>query len=299
MSLALRIIMYGCIGIASGILSWPFAELVIFFQKDFPNLLLFSMATGVSIGFFMGGCFGMSEGIISMSKAKMIPGILMGIFLGAIGGAAGLFLGQIVLHFIGTTFFNSNLSIKTLGIPLSKAVGWALFGSFIGMSEGIRSRSFAKLRNGFIGGCIGGIVGGLAFEYLKLLLEGSYIARLAGLVLLGLFIGIFYGFIEIKMADASLFLLSGSYKGREYPLTQRLTTIGSSPLTVVNLEGYQNIEDVHTEITKERDGFYLTHVGKQKNTFVNDEQTAKKKLESGDIVRVGNAQFLFRKKDRG
>ncbi|MBN1698122.1 MAG: FHA domain-containing protein [Spirochaetales bacterium] len=299
MSLGMRIIMYGCIGIASGILSWPFAELVIFFQKDFPNLLLFSMATGVSIGIFMGGCFGMSEGIISMSKAKMIPGILTGILFGAIGGAAGLLLGQFVLLLIGTTFFNSNLSIKTLGTPLSKAVGWALFGALVGMGEGIRSRSFAKIRNGLIGGCIGGIFGGLAFEYLKLLLEGNPVARLAGLVLLGLCIGVFYGFIEIKMTDASLFLLNGSYKGREYPLTQQLTSIGSSPLTVVNLEGYKNIGEVHSEITKEKDGFYLTQAGTKTNTFVNDEQTAKKKLENGDIIRIGTAQFLFKKKERG
>ncbi|MBN2532732.1 MAG: FHA domain-containing protein [Spirochaetales bacterium] len=302
MTLAMRIIVYSLIGIAAGILSWPFTELMIFIKPYFPNLLLYSISTGIVIGLFMGGCFGMSEGIISISRKKLIPGLLMGLCFGAIGGIIGLFSGQAILQFLGTLIFNSNIGFKTIAFPLSKALGWALFGICIGLSEGIRSRSLLKARNGIIGGFIGGIIGGLAFEYLRLLLSLHFVARLAGLILLGLFVGFFYGLIEINLSKASLNLLSGDLKGREYPLTQRLTTIGSSPVTAINLPGYNNIDDIHAEITQAKDGFYLTNSGPKNLTYVNDDPnkgTGKekgKKLEDGDIIRIGNAQFEFKEK---
>lgn len=302
MTLIMRIILYSLMGIVAGILSWPCTELIIFFQPNFPNLLLFSISTGIVIGLFMGGCFGMSEGILSISRKKLIPGFLMGLCFGALGGIIGLFSGQTILHVLGTLIFNSNINFKTIAFPLSRALGWALFGICIGLCEGIRSRSFLKARNGIIGGFIGGIVGGFAFEYLRLLLSAHFIARLAGLMLLGLFIGFFYGLIEINMAKASLNLLSGDLKGREYPLTQKLTSIGSSPVTVINLPSYNNIADVHAEITQAKDGFYLTNAGTKNLTYVNDDPSKKtgkdkgQKLEDGDIIRVGNAQFEFKEK---
>lgn len=302
MTLFKRIVIYSLIGIVAGILSWPFTELIVFYKPSFPNLLLYSMSTGVVIGLFMGGCFGMSEGILSISRKKLIPGLLMGLCIGVIGGIIGRFSSQVILQLLGTMIFNSNINFKTIAFPLSKALGWAVFGIFIGLCEGIRSRSILKVRNGIIGGFIGGIIGGLAFEYLSLLLSGHFITRLTGLILLGLFIGLFYGLIEINMAKASLNLLSGELKGREYPLTQRLTTIGSSPVTVINLPGYSKIDDIHAEITQAKDGFYLTNTGPKNLTYVNDDpnkeagKTKGKKLEDGDIIRIGNAQFEFKEK---
>jgi predicted component of type VI protein secretion system len=114
--------------------------------------------------------------------------------------------------------------------------------------------------------------------------------------------GFFYGLIEINLSKASLNLLSGDLKGREYPLTQRLTTIGSSPVTVINLPGYTNIEDVHAEITQAKDGFYLSNTSTKNLTYVNDDPNKPagkdkgKKLEDGDIIRIGNAQFEFKEK---
>ncbi|MBN2440784.1 MAG: FHA domain-containing protein [Spirochaetales bacterium] len=297
MTLIMRIIFFSIIGLIAGIISWPFAEVIIYFQSSFPYLWLFSITTGVVIGLFMGGCFGMSEGILSISREKLIPGLLMGLCFGALGGIVGLFAGQAILGFLGTMIFNSNISFKTIANPLSKALGWAVFGMCIGLSEGIRSRSLLKARNGIIGGFIGGIIGGLAFEYLRLFLSIHYFSRLAGLMLLGLFIGLFYALVEINMAKASLNLLSGDLKGREYPLTQKFTTIGSSPVTAINLTGYNNIEDIHTEITQAKDGFYLTTADSKNKTFVNDDLTqVNKKLEDGDIIRIGTAQFEFKEK---
>ena len=124
MTLFMRIIFFGLIGILAGILSWPFAELLIFFQAHFPSLLLFSILLGLAIGFSMGFGFGSIEGIVSNSWHKIKSGIIMGLVIGAAGGIVGFVTGQAALLLIGTKFFNSMEGFKRIGLPLSKAIGW-------------------------------------------------------------------------------------------------------------------------------------------------------------------------------
>ena len=107
---------------------------------------------------------------------------------------------------------------------------------------------------------------------------------------------VFYGFIENKLAKASLHLLSGRYKDKEFPLTQRVTNIGKSPRTEIGLKGYTQVADVHTIIKQEKNNFVVTDAGTKAGTFINDDKTKKMKLKNGDVVRIGDAQFLFRKK---
>ncbi|MBA7668885.1 hypothetical protein ES703_77003 [subsurface metagenome] len=296
MSLFIRMVFFGLVGIIAGILSWPCAEVMLFFQARFPSLLLFSIALGVVIGVFIGGCFGTSEGIISISFKKIKSGIVMGIIIGAIGGLFGFVIGQGSLIFIGTTFFNSAMSFKNIGFPISKAIGWAAFGICIGIVEGIRSRSFDKVKHGIIGGLIGGILGGLVFEYLRVFLPQNFIARLCGLIILGLLIGLFYGYIENQLSRASLFLLNGRFKGKEFPLSQKRIRIGSSQKAEIGISGYANLYDVHAEIKREKQAFMLADVGSKIGTFLNDKRVSKAKLQNDSIIRLGSAQFLFRTK---
>lgn len=296
MSLITRIFIFGVVGILAGALAWPFAELVLYFQADFTTLLLFNIVLGISVGLFMGAVFGSSEGIISVSGLKIKTGIITGIVTGVIGGLVGFVAGQAALLLLGTTFFHSTAGFQKFGFPISKAVGWATFGMCIGMAHGIRSKSASKIRNGIIGGLIGGLFGGLVVEYINVISPQSSYVRLAGFALLGLLIGIFYGFIENKLAKASLLLLSGRYKDKEFPLTQRVTNIGKSPRTEIGLKGYTQVADVHTIIKQEGNNFVMTDAGTKAGTFINDDKTKKMKLKDGDVIRVGDAQFLFRKK---
>lgn len=296
MSLFMRIIFFGLIGIIAGMLAWPFAELILYYQAYFPTLLLFNIVLGISIGLFLGGCFGTSEGVLARSSMKIKTGSIMGIIIGMVGGLVGFVAGQAALLLIGTTFFNSTSSFQKIGFPISKAIGWATFGICIGIVEGIRSKSLSKARNGVIGGCIGGILGGLGVEYIRLFSPENFYARLIGLVILGFLIGIFYGFIENKLAQGSLRLLNGKNRGKEFLLTQKLTRVGESEKTEVGLDGYNDVASIHAEIRKDRDGFVLTDAGSKRGTFINDGRADKKRLQNGDIIRVGNAQFQFTEK---
>ncbi len=296
MSLLMRIVFFGLAGIIGGMLAWPFAEVIIYYQADFPTLLIFNAALGITVGLFMGICFGMSEGLIAVSKEKIKAGIIMGIIAGIIGGLAGFVAGQAALLYIGTTFFNSNYSFQKIGIPVSRAIGWAIFGICIGVAHGLRNMSLGKVRNGIIGGFVGGILGGLAVEYMRIYSPENVFARLVGLIIMGFLIGMFYGLIENRLAKASMQLLNGRYKGKEFPITGRVTNIGRSGKTEIGINGYTNVADVHTLIKKEGNDFILTDAGSKPGTFVNDDRAERVRLKNGDIIRVGEAQFQFRKK---
>ena len=296
MSLVIRIVFFGIMGIAAGALAWPFAETVLYLQADFPSLLLFNAALGVAIGLFMGGVFGMTEGVVSGSRVKMRSGAFTGMAVGAVGGVAGFVAGQAALLAVGTTFFHSQAGFQTVGIPVSRALGWAGFGMFIGMAEGIRSRSGARVRNGIIGGFLGGVLGGLLVEYLRIAWPENVMARLGGLCLLGLLVGVLYGIVELRFTRAYLHLLGGRAGGREYPLSQKVTIIGGSEKTAVTLPGYRNVADEHAVITRKGDAFVLTDSGTRKATYVNDRSVDRTELQDGDVIRVGDAQFQFRKK---
>jgi hypothetical protein len=296
MSLGMRIFFFGLVGMISGMLAWPCAEIILFFQSKFPTLLLFNAALGATIGLFMGGCFGTTEGIIAKSKRMAKAGVAAGVGVGVAGGLVGFIAGQAALLFIGTTFFRSMKGFQQFGFPLSKVIGWAAFGIFIGSVEGVRGGSLSKVRNGIIGGFIGGIVGGAGVEYTRYLSPASFYARLVGLLILGFMVGMFYGLVENKLTRASMCLLSGRQRGREFLLSQKITRVGDSDKTEVGIHGYSGVDPFHAEIKREKDGYTLTIAKTKKGMWVNDSRTEKKRLEDGDVIRIGDAQFRFTEK---
>ncbi len=293
MPLAMRILFFGLTGLAAGTAVWPISEVVLFSQAQFPSLLAFNIVLGVSVGCMMGGVFGMSEGVLSSSGKKAVNGGLAGLAVGTAGGIAGFFIGQTALLYIGTRLFSSALSFQMYGFPLSRALGWALFGMCIGTAEGLRSRSFAKLRNGLAGGFVGGLLGGLLVEFIRVLTPARVYARLGGFALLGVCIGFFYGLVENRLAGALLRILNGRQRGSEVPLTQKRTTIGGSQESDITLHGYRDVTETHSGITRRKGTYTVT------GAWVNDEKVDEKELHDGDIIRIGDAQFQFiRKKEK-
>jgi hypothetical protein len=296
MTLGMRIILLGLIGLLAGALCWPFTELILFYQASFPTLLLFSVVLGVAVGLFMGGSFGMSEGALTNSWAKVRSGGATGALIGCVGGMLGFIAGQTALLAVGSFFFNTTGQLRNYGIPISRALGWAVFGMVVGVGEGVRSRSGAKALNGIIGGFAGGLAGGLVVEYIRLLSPSSGYARLAGLCVLGLFIGIAYALVERSLAKASLRLLSGRSRGREFLLTQGRTVVGGAQKTDVTLAGYGRVAGEHAEIHRDGRDFTLVQGDGKKPVYVNDEKVERTVLRDGDIIRIGDAQFQFARK---
>ncbi len=297
MSTTMRILFYGLIGVCGGLLAWPFAELVISAQGGLYSYWLYSMVLGAVVGLFMGGAFGLGEGIIQKSGKKLVAGLLTGVVVGTLGGALGLLAGQEVNQLIGSRIYDSIATVQDL-LPLAAlAIGWAGFGVFIGIIEGVRSRSFAKIRNGFLGGLIGGFLGGFVYNTtVHLSVVPAFLARLFGLVILGFFIGLFYGLVEVRLARASLLALNGPAKGREILLTQRAMTIGMDEDAGMTIAGYTQVAPEHATVLRKKGAIVIRDNETKAGTFVNDKKVTETVVNDGDVIRIGDAQFLLKKK---
>src|SRR5512142_332720 len=188
------------LGILAGVCVWPAAELVLTLQGGFPSYLAFLAVLGALVGALMGVFFGAAEGITSRIKARIPNGILLGAIVGLVGGAVGALVGQAALWIIGGMILRSYANFQWVVLPVSRSIGWAVLGMFVGAGEGIRAASPKKIVVGVIGGLIGGLVGGAALEYSRLLLPHIVFSRLIGLVILGLAIAFFYALIEQGMS---------------------------------------------------------------------------------------------------
>lgn len=294
MSTLMRRIFLCVLGIIAGLASWSIAEVVLLFQSGFPSYLIFTVFLGMIFGLLMGAIFGSGEGIIMSTKSNISSGMLQGALIGIIGGIVGFLAGQAVLFLVGEVFIHSMKRFNTIGFPISRAIGWAFLGVFIGIIEGIRSRSINKIKVGILGGIIGGFLGGLVLEYSRLVIPNILFARLIGLIIFGLFIGLFYGFVEKRLSFGVLRLLNGKFKGKEFLINQKRLKIGSSNKSNIVLSAYSNVSDLHAEVEIKRDEVIIKNRNKKEPVIVNDEKINEHILKIEDVIRIGSAKLLYK-----
>ncbi|MFH0974777.1 MAG: FHA domain-containing protein [Spirochaetota bacterium] len=294
MSTLMRKIFFCIIGMLAGLAAWPFAESTLLFQEAFPSYLIFSIFLGMIFGLSMGGFFGTSDGIIMSMRSKIFSGAFLGVLIGAIGGIIGFLIGQAALFIMGDMLIHSAKGFNTIVFPISRAVGWAFLGLFIGMVDGFRSRSLDKIKVGIIGGIIGGLLGGLALEYFRLIIPNIIFARLIGLIVFGLFIGLSYGFVENRLSFGVLRLLNGKFKGTEFLISQKKMKIGSSDKNSIVLLGYDKVSDTHAELALKGDNVVIKKVSPKTIIAVNDEKVDEHELIMDDVVQIGSAKFLYK-----
>ncbi len=293
MSTFLRKLVFCVIGLLSGLAAWPVAELLLMLQPQFPSYLVFNICLGMVFGAVMGGFLGSNEGITLSIKPKIIPGIITGTLVGIIGGAAGFLIGQGALLISGTMIFPSNKMLIAIGIPISRAIGWACLGMFIGTVEGVRARSGTKIKIGLIGGLIGGLLGGIALESFRIHFPDFFFARMIGLLILGLLIGLFYGLFEKRFSRGVLKLLNGKLKGKEYLLVQKNIKMGTSRKADIHLSEYKRIADMHANLKITKGEIFISNIDKKNKVLVNEIETKEHQMKFEDIVQIGSAKFLF------
>ncbi|HUP27557.1 MAG TPA: FHA domain-containing protein [Chloroflexia bacterium] len=77
--------------------------------------------------------------------------------------------------------------------------------------------------------------------------------------------------------------------------TVRIGTAAGSDIVVDSLfNGWQSVDPQHAELRREQDGFVIVDLGSQSGTFVNEMRTGENLLSDGDVIRVGDVQFIFR-----
>ena len=282
------------LGVLAGIGLWPIAEAILYQQGSFPSYLAFLAALGAVVGALMGAAFGAAEGITSRVRERLPAGIVLGSVIGLLGGAIGVLAGQAALWLIGGLFIRGYRDFQWVVLPISRAVGWAVLGMFVGAAEGLRSLSVKKVVVGVLGGLVGGLAGGFVLEYLRLLVPGLAVARLAGLVVLGAAIAAFYGIIEHGMSFGVLRVLTGELKGKEFLLNQRRLRIGRSRRAEIALRSYEELADVQAQVVIRKGEPVLENLQPSLPVQVNERRISERALKFGDVIRIGPAKIYYR-----
>lgn len=90
---------------------------------------------------------------------------------------------------------------------------------------------------------------------------------------------------------ARLIVQTGQNIGQEYVL-QDSTVLGRSSSNPICVDDHSASRE-HCKITKEADGYCLVDLESHNGTRVNEVKTRRRKLLSGDVIRIGKIKFLF------
>jgi len=294
MSTLARKLILAALGLLAGAAVWPAAELVLYFQPRFASYLPFLAVLGALTGLLLGAVFGAAEGITSRIKSRIPAGMLLGALVGLAGGAVGLLAGQAALWLFGEAAMRSYRSFRTVVLPVSRAIGWAVLGLFVGVGEGVRAASLKKAGVGALGGLVGGLAGGFALEYAALFLPKLAFPRLLGFLILGLAIGVFYGLVERGLSYGVLRLLAGPLKGKEFLLNQRRLAIGRARSNQIALPGYEGLSDRQAQIRIRRGEVSLVNLEPRLPVLVNERKVEETRLKYGDVLAIGQAKLFFK-----
>jgi hypothetical protein len=92
---------------------------------------------------------------------------------------------------------------------------------------------------------------------------------------------------------AELEFVSGPLVGQTIGLDRDVTTIGSTAGNTVLLSD-TGVSRKHLGIKRVDGGYELADLGSTNGVYVNGEKVARRKLEVGDVIRVGTTEMVFR-----
>ena len=275
-----RLVLFTGAGFLGGLAGWAAAEPL----AALGNVYLRACVLGSIIGVFVGAFIGAIEGLSVGHKNQTWQGVKLGALAGLAGGGSGLLMGELAFGLFGG-----------LG---GRIIGWAVFGLAAGLGAGWVGRSFARLRNGGIGGCLGGAIGGAFYQIVTALLPQAAGRGLA-LALLGAVIGLGIGLVSEIFKRGWLMVVRSQSRnareGKEYPLVKAKTTIGRAEESDVGLFGDQSVANLHAIVERQKGKFVLAR-GEGQVRVNHVPVTQSVQLKNGDRVEVGGTLLLFRER---
>lgn len=275
-----RLILFAGAGLLGGIAGWAAADPLAAVGNVYLRALLLGAVIGIFVGVFISAIEGLSVG----HKNQTWEGVKLGALAGLLGGAGGLFMGELAFGVFGG-----------LG---GRIIGWSIFGLAVGLGAGWVGRSPARLRNGSLGGCLGGAIGGALYQSVTALFPQTTGRGLA-LALLGAAIGLGIGLVsEILKRGWFMVIRSQSRnarEGKEYPLVKAKTTIGRAEESDVGLFGDQSVANLHAVVERQKGKFILSR-GEGLVRVNHVPVTQPVQLKNGDRVEIGGTLLLFRER---
>jgi hypothetical protein len=301
MALVSRLYFNAVFGALGGLLGWMlfgvFGErnpssqsaLLLLTYEDL-NLLLGGAIIGGVIGYFVVSV----EALRDLSLVRFARLASYGVLLGALGGAAGMLVGDKV-NYAFINLMGDSLAVRLL----ARGLGWSLLGMAVGMSEGFAARSLGKFSYGTLGGAIGGFIGGVLFEWFnseaRQQLGTDLLSQALGLVILGACIGSLSALVQAAFQPASVRVLRGWQEGREYPLDKPASLLGREEHADIALFRDMKVEKRHAYIRRVQERYLLVNNGAPADqTRVNEKAVAQSvELADGDRIQLGNVVLRF------
>ncbi len=284
MSRITRFYTYGLLGAIGGLIGWQISNILGLSFTD--NFLISEIIIGAILGGVIGLMIGFGEGIAAQSFLFGLKKALLSALLGAVGGAIGLPIAEGVFLFIG-------------GQIWSRPIGWAIFGLLTGLATGITGG--AQLWKGGLGGLIGGALGGILLESARVLFADPLMGKAAGLILLGLSVGVFIALIMFVLSRVWFEVTNGKMRGMEFILDKFLgkeapsAAIGSSPLKSDIVLTDPDISPQHAILKGEGAYFTLKDISME-GTYVDAKKIEVTRLRPNQRIKMGDTEMIYHEK---
>lgn len=292
-----RIYYNAVLGALGGLVGWAFISLTLrnLDTSSSSTLYIKDALLGALVGMSIGAALGSVDGLTgSRSGRKLFQGIGYGGCLGLVAGVVGLLLGEVIFSLAG-------------GGVLPRAIGWAIFGVLVGMSEGIAGKMPTKRNYGLLGGFIGGLVGGSTYERLNLALRGwtgdretaLAVGGAVGLIILGACLGATIGLVETILRTAWFRFTRGKLEGQTRMLDPRKQqiSIGRDDGSDLFIPGDQEIGGTHAIVTLQSGAFVISPVpggGPVLLVTPQGEQPVQNYiLRPHDTIQLGRSRMIF------
>jgi hypothetical protein len=157
----------------------------------------------------------------------------------------------------------------------------------------------AELRNSVVGGMLGGALGGLIFGILERALSTDSFfqqvpfSRLFGMLAVGGSVGLFVALVDQLAREAWLRVRTGPLAGKAFVIYKSPTRIGSAPQSDIYLFKDAGIEPDHAVIHRIGNKFEIEAVQGRSETVVGGSPVRRRRLESGDSIRLGSTVLEF------
>jgi hypothetical protein len=239
----------------------------------------------VVVGACIGAAIGSLDGVVNRVRSRAVQGGRLGALLGLAGGAVGSLPGEGAFEV---------LSAMNLGL-VGRAIGWAIVGVFIGVSQGAITRDTARMVRGGLGGLLGGYLGGGFFEIVSLTLARGSGSRWIAVVILGACLGAFIAFFQEWLSEAWLVVVStGPQEGHKYNLTKGETVLGRGDRDDFILYAGDSLVSRHALIVRKEAGHWIRPISPEHPVWVDKQPVSgEQRLRHGSEIALGGITLRF------
>lgn len=292
-----NILILGGAGLLGGFLAFIFIELSV-------NLLenASSTANNLAFTFLMALIIGVTVSIIDAAQSRIFSKVGTAAAI-AIPSAIGLGL---ILGLIANEIYSSLIENVLAGwdgvdeawlinhLHLPRGLAWSIVGISAGLTVGIASKSLKRIALTVSGGALGGFLGGFLFDFVPYQLDWA--ARLIGIVITGLLIGLSMALLEQAARTKWIEIVEGGMAGKQFILYKENITIGSSPQSDITLIKDSAIAPIHARVISKAGRTTLESLNPGMPCSVNGQVGMSFQIQDSSEITLGATVIRFRER---